>query len=96
MRWSSDVRNERVGWMHKQDLMHLKRRQLDRLDRELVERALEGAWRALKGNLQSGELESDEELEAHLCRELIEIALVNGATDPETLRDILVAMRSDS
>ena len=39
---------------------------------------------------------SDEELEAHLRRELIEIALVNGANDAETLRDILIATRTES
>jgi len=35
--------------------------------------------------------DSDEELEAALRRELIEIARFNGVSDPETLRDILLA-----
>ena len=76
--------------------MRFKLRQLDPLDRELIERALENAWRARKGNVPSRELDSDEELEENLRQELIEIALVNGVTDAETLRDILVATRSES
>jgi hypothetical protein len=74
--------------------MHFKLRHLDPLDRELVERALESAWVAFKENAPRGEFDSDEELEANLRRKLIEIALVNGASDAETLRDILVATRS--
>ena len=70
--------------------MRFKLRHLDPLDRELVERALESDWVAFKSNVLSGELDSDEELEANLRRELIEIALVNGARDAETLRDILL------
>ena len=76
--------------------MRFKLRHLDPLDRELVERALESAWVAFKGKAPSAELESDKELEANLRQELIEIALVNGANDAETLRDILVATRSES
>jgi hypothetical protein len=33
------------------------------------------------------------ELEANLRRELIEFALVNGANDAETLRDLLITTR---
>ena len=44
----------------------------------------------------SSELDTDEELEASLRQELIEIALVNGVRDAETLRDILLATRSES
>jgi hypothetical protein len=33
-------------------------------------------------------ISADEELEAALRRELIEIARFNGVSDPETLRDI--------
>jgi len=76
--------------------MRSKLRHLDPLDRELIEKALESAWVAFKGKAPSGELDSDEELEAHLRRELIEIALVNGANDAETLRDILIATRTES
>jgi hypothetical protein len=69
--------------------MRFKLRELDPLDRELVERALESAWAAFKGHASS-EFDSYETLEANLRRELIEIALTNGANDAETLRDILV------
>jgi len=37
------------------------------------------------------DFDSDEGLEAILRRELIEIACFNGVSDPETLRDILLA-----
>jgi hypothetical protein len=43
----------------------------------------------------SNELDSDEELEASLRRELIEIALVHGVTNADTLRDILIAERTE-
>ena len=76
--------------------MRLKLRELDPLDRELVERALESAWAAFKNHAPNDEPDSDEALEANLRRELIEIALVNGASDAETLRDILLATRSQS
>jgi hypothetical protein len=67
------------------------RRDLDPLDLELVERALESTWTAVKGNyVLSRQLDSDEELEANLRRELIEIALANGVSDAEMLRDILL------
>jgi hypothetical protein len=67
------------------------RRDLDPLDRELVERALESTWTAVKGNyVLNRQLHSDEELEANLRRELIEIALANGVSDAEMLRDILL------
>ncbi len=69
---------------------------LDPLDFELVERAFESAWAAFKGNHgMSSELDTDEELETSLRQELIEIALVNGVRDAETLRDILLATRSE-
>ena len=76
--------------------MRFKLRQLDPLDRELVERALESAWLAFRRDIPSDELDGDEALEASLRQELIEIALINGASDAETLRDILVATRSES
>ena len=44
--------------------------------------------------MPSGELDTDEQLEENLRRELIEIALINGVTDPETLRDILLTTLS--
>jgi len=70
---------------------------LDPLDLELVERALERTRAGVRGNhVVSSKLDTDEELEAGLRQELIEIALVNGVRDAETLRDILLATRSGS
>jgi hypothetical protein len=45
------------------------RRNLDPLDLELLERAFECAWLALRENNAFVDLESDEELEAALRRE---------------------------
>jgi hypothetical protein len=68
------------------------RHNFDPLDLEVMERALESAWAVVKGNhVSTEELDTDEQLEANLRRELIEIALINGVTDPETLRDILLS-----
>jgi hypothetical protein len=68
------------------------RHNFDPLDLKVIERALESAWAVVKGNhVATGELDTDEQLEANLRRELIEIALINGVTDPETLRDILLS-----
>jgi len=68
------------------------RHNFDPLDLEVMERALESAWAVVKGNhVSTEELGTDEQLEANLRRELIEIALINGVTDPETLRDILLS-----
>jgi hypothetical protein len=73
------------------------RRYLDPLDLELVERAFENARAAATGNHgPSSELDTDEELEESLRQELIEIALVSGVRDAETLRDIVLATRSES
>lgn len=65
------------------------RRDRDPLDLEIVEAASAGAWGAIKEN-NGRDLESDEELEAALRRELMEIAGVS-VSEPEALRDILVA-----
>jgi len=71
------------------------RRDLDPLDLEILERAFDGAWVAVKENNALAHLDSDEELEAALRRELIEIARFNGVSDAETLRDVLLAAISD-
>jgi hypothetical protein len=72
------------------------KRDLDPFDLELIERAVDSAQAIFKDDPElSHELDSDEELEASLRRELIEIALVNGITDAESLRDILIAKRSE-
>lgn len=70
-------------------------RDLDPLDCELLERAIEGVLIAVKENHALDELEHDEQLEAALERELVEITLSNGAADADWLRDILLATFSD-
>ena len=64
---------------------------LDPLDKELLERALESAGSAVKQNSFHIDLESDEQLEAELRRELIEIARSYGASGAEILRGVLLA-----
>ena len=64
-------------------------RYLDPLDREILERALEGAIVMLSDG-KPHDLDRDDELEAELRRELIEIAQSSGITDAETLRDRLL------
>jgi len=63
---------------------------LDPLDLEILEKAFDAAWSAVKENDPPIDFDSDEGLEAILRRELIEIARFNGVSDPETLRDILL------
>jgi hypothetical protein len=65
--------------------------ELDPLDREILERAFDATWEAIKEGHQHFDADSDEELEAEVRRELVEIARINGVTDPETLKDILLA-----
>lgn len=71
--------------------MKSSRHELDLLDTEILERAFDATWEAIKASGEPSGFESDEELEAALRRELIEIARFNGVSDPETLRDILLA-----
>ena len=66
------------------------RHQFDPLDREILERAFNAAWSAVKGYDLPIDFDSEESLEALLRRELIEIAYFNGVSDPESLRDILL------
>jgi hypothetical protein len=65
------------------------RHKWDPLDREILERTFEAALAAVKGNDAS--IDRDDGLEALLRRELIEVASDKGVSDPETLRDILLA-----
>lgn len=67
------------------------RHELDPLDLEILERAFDATCAAFKENTPPHDFDSDEDLEAALRRELIEIAHFNGVSDPEeTLRDILL------
>jgi chorismate mutase len=74
----------------------LRRNALDPLDNEILERAFEATWEAIKDTHQQSNAESDDELEEALRRELIEIARLNGVSDPETLKDILLASMPSS
>ena len=67
------------------------REKFDPLDREILERAFDAAWAAVKGGHAPVDFDSDEGLESILQRELIEIACFNGVSDPEALRDMLLA-----
>ena len=64
---------------------------LDPLDREILERAFDATWEAIKAGHQHFDADSDEALEAEVRRELVEIARLNGVSDPETLKDIFLA-----
>jgi hypothetical protein len=70
-------------------------RELDPLDLEMVEKAFERTWDAIK-DAHHARLDSDEELESALRRELIELARFNGVSDPEALSDILLTDLSDN
>jgi len=67
------------------------RHELDPLDLEILERAFDATWAVIRGTDRPLELDSDEGLEAILRRELIEIAYLNGVSDPETLRDMVLS-----
>jgi hypothetical protein len=70
-------------------MLFLVQRYLDPLDREILERALEGAVVMLSDG-RPYDFDSDDELEAELRRELIEIAHSSDITDAEALRDHLL------
>ena len=50
--------------------------ELDPLDREFLERAFDATWEAIKGSHQHFDADSDEELEAAVRRELVEMARI--------------------
>jgi len=56
-----------------------------------LERAFDATLSAVKDNVAPAPFDSDEALAAILQRELIEIACFHGVSDPETLRDVLLA-----
>jgi len=66
------------------------RDQFDPLDREILERAFDATCSAIKDKVSPGDFDRNEGLEAILRRELIEIARY-GVSDPENLRDVLLA-----
>ena len=68
---------------------------LDPLDLEILERALERALTTVKEKGVLDDLESDGDLEAALCGELIEIARSSDLTDAEALRDAALALATD-
>jgi hypothetical protein len=66
------------------------KRILDPLDRRVLERALDEAWAAVHAKANASiELGSDEELEALLRRELMEIASFNGLDGEQIVQTIL-------
>src|SRR4029079_3986885 len=69
------------------------KKELDPLDREILERAFDVTWESIKQSHLHFDADSDKELEAEVRRELVEIARINGVSDPETLKDILTWMR---
>jgi hypothetical protein len=72
------------------------RHKFDPLDREILERTFDATFAVVKGDECPVDFDSDEGLEAILRHELIEIACIAGVNDPETLRDLLLAVcRSD-
>jgi hypothetical protein len=68
---------------------------LDPLDLEILERALEGALAKRKQSGVLDDLDSDADLEAALCGELVEIVLSSGLTEAEALRDAALAFAQD-
>jgi hypothetical protein len=71
------------------------RHDLDPLDSEILERALEEALALVKKNDALLDFDRHEALEASLRRELIEIATFHGVRDPGTLPDMILARLSD-
>ena len=67
------------------------KKELDPLDREILERAFDVTWESIKQSHLHFDANSDEELEAEVRRELVEIARINGVSDPETLKRYLVS-----
>ena len=63
---------------------------LDPLDLEVLEKALESKPDVIKSPSDVAELESDEELECALRRELSEMVCTKGASDPDTMLEIVL------
>jgi len=84
-----------MKWKHRpcgvRTLFRSLRDRFDPLDREILERAFDATLSAVKDNVPPADFASVEGLKAILRRELIEIACFHGVSDPETLRDVLLA-----
>mgnify|MGYP001819222771 FL=1 len=65
-------------------------RDLDPLDLEVWERALASTPDVIKSGFEAAELESDEELEHALRRELAEMIRAIGESDPDALLVMLM------
>jgi hypothetical protein len=63
---------------------------LDALDLELVERAVQGALDVIEVGTGPAELESDEDLELALRRELAEMVRASGVSNADVLLDIMM------
>lgn len=63
---------------------------LDALDLELVERAVQGALDVIEFGTGQAELESDEDLELALRRELAEMVRASGVSNADVLLDIMM------
>jgi hypothetical protein len=61
---------------------------LDPLDLEIIARAFDDVWHAIRGQASSVDLETDKELGAALRDELVELARFSDLSDPEALREI--------
>ncbi len=71
-------------------MIAFKSRRSDPRDMELLERAVDAAMAAIKATGQDLDFDSDDDLEVALRHDLIEIARLNGVSEPEILRDILL------
>jgi hypothetical protein len=66
------------------------RRELDPLDLEMIERAVEGISEVVETCRAQVDLESDKGLEVALRRELAEMVRASGVGDVEVLLDLLI------
>ena len=63
---------------------------LDPLDLEVVERAIQGLSETIEADRTSAEFDSDEGLEIALRRELAEMVRAHGVSDPDVLLDMVI------
>jgi hypothetical protein len=71
-------------------------RNLDPLDLEVVDRAIEGLPETIEADRSSAELDSDQGLEIALRRELAEMVHAHGVSDPDVLLDMVIEGSSGS